>query len=217
MNHAQAVLARGKWRCPPYRARHRSCKPLCCYRPCRCLSHFNLRSEVLPRRRRKVQPVNELLSKISSYNIFNYLFPGAVFSVLAERFVLLQSPKDVVGQLLWYYFVGLVISRVGSVVVEPILKRWSFIVYSDYPSFLRASVADAKLETMVEVCNTYRTLATAFALLLLSMLGDWIANKIGVPGPWKERMVIAPLLVLFLFSFRKQSGYVSKRVNHHGG
>ena len=161
--------------------------------------------------------MNELLSKISSYNIFNYLFPGAVFSVLAERFGLLQSPKDVVGQLLWYYFVGLVISRVGSVVVEPILKRWSFVVYSDYPSFLRASVADPKLETMVEVCNTYRTLATAFALLLLSMLGDWIANKIGVPGPWKERMVIAPLLVLFLFSFRKQSGYVSKRVNHHGG
>jgi hypothetical protein len=97
------------------------------------------------------------------------------------------------------------------------LRRWSFVVYSDYPSFLRASVADPKLETMVEVCNTYRTLATAFALLLLSMLGDWIANKIGVPGPWKERMVIAPLLVLFLFSFRKQSGYVSKRVNHHGG
>ena len=90
-------------------------------------------------------------------------------------------------------------------------------MYSDYSSFLRASVADPKLETMVEVCNTYRTLATAFAFLLLSMLSDWGANKIGVPGPWKERITLVPLVVLFLFSFRKQSGYVSKRVNHHGG
>ena len=161
--------------------------------------------------------MNELVSKVSSYNIFNYLFPGAVFSVLAERFGLLQSPKDIVGQLLWYYFVGLVISRVGSVVVEPILKRWSFVVYSDYPSFLRASVADPKLETMVEVCNTYRTLATAFAVLLLSMFSDWGANRVGIHGPWKERMALVPLLVLFLFSFRKQSGYVLKRVIHHGG
>lgn len=164
-----------------------------------------------------MQPVNDLLSKISSYNIFNYLFPGAVFSVLAERYGLLQSPKDISSQLLWYYFIGLVISRVGSIIVEPILRRWSFVVYSDYPSFLRASAADPKLEIMVEVCNTYRTLATAFALLLLSMLSDLCANKIGVPGPWKERMVLAPLLVLFLFSFRKQSGYVSNRVNYHGG
>lgn len=161
--------------------------------------------------------VNELLNKISSYNIFNYLFPGAVFSILADRLDVLEAPDDIVKQLLWYYFVGLVISRVGSVVVEPLLRRTSFVKYSDYSDYLRACASDPKLDVMVEVSNTYRTLATTFALLLISLIANWIAAAVGVSVQWQERSAILLLLVLFLFSFRKQSGYVSKRVIHHGG
>ncbi|WP_162928297.1 hypothetical protein [Sphingopyxis terrae] len=161
--------------------------------------------------------MNELLSKISSYNIFNYLFPGAVFSIVADHLNIVAYPSDVIDKLLWFYFIGMAISRIGSVVVEPLLRCWSFVTYSDYPRFLRACASDAKLELMVEVSNTYRTLATAFALLPLGLLAGWIAGGIGFPAPWRERLILLPLLVLFLFSFRKQVGYIQRRVNHHGG
>lgn len=161
--------------------------------------------------------VNELLNKISSYNIFNYLFPGAVFSILADWLGVKESPDDIIKQLLWYYFVGMVISRVGSVMLEPILRRASFIEYSDYSKYLRACASDPKLDVMVEVANTYRTLASAFAILLLILLCDWIAEVIGIPIPWIERAALLLLCVLFLLSFKKQSDYVTKRVNHHGG
>jgi hypothetical protein len=162
--------------------------------------------------------VNEILAKISSYNIFNYLFPGAVFTVIADRLAVMPAPKhDIVIQLLWYYFVGLVISRIGSVVLEPLLKLVRFVKYSDYSAYLRACAADPKMDTMVEVANTYRTLAAAFLLLLLSAFSVAMVSKLGFSAAWQDRSVLLLLLVLFLFSFRKQSAYVSRRVSHFGG
>jgi len=158
--------------------------------------------------------MNELLSKISSYNIFNYLLPGAVFSILAERLALLDSPNEIIAQLVWYYFIGMVISRFGSIIIEPILKRTAFVEYSEYGKYLNACKADEKLETMVEVANTYRTIATVFLTLLLGSFYVTIAGKIGIDPRWQGVIAVALLSVLFLLSFRKQVGFVVKRINH---
>ena len=160
--------------------------------------------------------MNEILNKISSYNIFNYLVPGAVFSTFADRLGVMESPDDIIKQLFWYYFVGMVISRVGSVMFEPTLRWVSLIEYSDYSKYLRANANDHKLDVMIEVSNTYRTLATAFVILLLSLLCDWIAEITGTPVPWMEKIALLLLCVLFLISFKKQSTYVNKRVSYHG-
>ena len=162
--------------------------------------------------------MSEILSKISSYNIFNYLFPGAVFTVLADRLNLLPGPPDkIIQQLLWYYFVGLAISRIGSVVLEPLLRKTRFVGYSDYPSYLRACAADPKMDVMVEVANTYRTLAAAFLLLLATAFTIHFAKSAGLPPKWQNYSAILLLAVLFLFSFRKQSDFVARRVAHYGG
>ncbi|HEY8586134.1 MAG TPA: hypothetical protein VIL60_05320, partial [Rhodanobacter sp.] len=134
--------------------------------------------------------MSELLNKISTYNIFNYLFPGAVFSILADRLYLIDSPEDIVRQLLWYYFVGMVISRVGSVMLEPVLRRIRFVRYSDYSNYLRACVSDPKLELMVEVSNTYRTLAAAFALLSIGIFFHRFAEAIDIPTSWMDALSI---------------------------
>lgn len=158
--------------------------------------------------------MNELLSKLSSYNIFNYLLPGAVFSILAEHIALLDAPDEIVAQLVWYYFTGLVISRLGSIVVEPLLKRIAFVKYSDYGNYLTACQSDQKLETMVEVSNTYRTIATALLTLLIGIFYVYVFDRLGIDALWQERIAIALLLALFLLSFRKQVGFVVKRVDH---
>lgn len=160
--------------------------------------------------------MNELWSKISSYNIFNYLFPGAVFSILGERFDVVDSPDAMVERLIWYYFIGMAISRVGSVVLEPILRGVSFVKYSEYSSYLRACSFDPKLELMVEISNTYRTLVAACALLLLGLFFDWVYLEFGIAAAWKDNVAVLLLCVLFLFSFKKQSEYVTKRVDRYG-
>ena len=87
--------------------------------------------------------MKDILSKISSYNLFNYLLPGIVFSVLAERittYKIIQT--DIIVGLFLYYFCGLVISRIGSLIIEPAMKRVSFIKFAPYKDYVRVSAKD---------------------------------------------------------------------------
>ena len=148
-------------------------------------------------------------------NIFNYLFPGAVFSVLGGQLGIIDLPAgDIATALLIYYFVGLAISRLGSVVLEPLAKAVRFVSYSDYGAYLRACVTDPKIELMVEVSNTYRTLVMTFAAILLTALGNAAADRLHLEIEWRNVIMMVALMTLFAFSFRKQAAYVAKRVAH---
>ena len=109
--------------------------------------------------------MNALLEKVSSYNIFNYLFPGIVFAVVADTLTTFSFiQEDIILGLFLYYFIGLVISRLGSIVIEPFLKRINFLQHADYTNFIDASKTDNKIELFSEINNMYRTLSS----LLLS-------------------------------------------------
>ena len=73
--------------------------------------------------------MEDLIKKISSYNLFNYLFPGIVFVVLAKMITPYSFlHEDIILGIFIYYFVGLSISKFGSLVIEPLLKKTSFKV-----------------------------------------------------------------------------------------
>src|SRR5713101_362377 len=107
--------------------------------------------------------MNELLEKLSSYNIFNYLLPGVLFVIVAKQFVGLNlAQDDLILAAFLYYFLGMTISRVGSLVVEPLLKKISFVKFSDYPQYVAAAQKDKTLEVLSESNNTYRTIVAVF-------------------------------------------------------
>lgn len=111
--------------------------------------------------------MNELLSKISSYHLFNYLLPGCLFAVVASSFTqhhVIQ--QNLVLGLFLYYFYGLVISRLGSLVLEPLLKRLHFLKFSDYRDFVNASKVDPQIDVLSETNNMYRTLCSLLAVLV---------------------------------------------------
>jgi hypothetical protein len=157
--------------------------------------------------------MNELLTRLSSYNIFNYLLPGAVFAALSGPLAgvtLVQS--DILMAAFYYYFVGLVISRFGSLVIEPILRRASFVKLAPYKDFVRAAASDPKIEVLSEVNNTYRTLMALFLLLLLLRGLRWVEDRVVELRSWNGVGIVVLLVVLFLFSYQKQTGYVRERV-----
>src|SRR3989344_5831440 len=112
--------------------------------------------------------MNELLGKITSYNLFNYLLPGVLFVVILDKFTDFSFIQEniVIGVFL-YYFVGLIVSRFGSLILEPILKRVSFIRFTDHQDFISSSKQDPKIEMLLEASNMYRTFTAMFFLLLL--------------------------------------------------
>lgn len=157
--------------------------------------------------------MNELLSKLSSYNLFNYLFPGIIFVVLVSEITSYSFiQEDIAIGVFLYYFIGLVVSRFGSLVIEPLLKKNSFLQFSDYKDFVVASKKDEKIELFSEVNNTYRTLCSLFTLLILLKLYEKIELKFPALKEWDAIILIVLLLAMFLFSYRKQSSYITKRI-----
>ncbi len=159
--------------------------------------------------------MKELLDKLSSYNLFNYLFPGVVFvSILniVSSYNLIQE-NIIVGAFL-YYFIGLLISRIGSVLIEPILKFFKIVQFSKYSDYVKASQKDPLLSTLSEANNMYRTLCSMFVCIFVALLLEHLSQLFPTISNWVIEGVLVSVFLLFIFSYRKQTMYISKRVDH---
>lgn len=158
--------------------------------------------------------MKDLLDKLSSYNIFNYLFPGVVFVVLASKLTSYNFiQQDILVGAFLYYFIGLVISRIGSIFIEPVLKFIKFLKFADYKRFVKASKADARIDTLSEVNNMYRTICSLFLILIAIKGFEWLSTKWSFLSERKIETLTVFLFLLFLFSYRKQTNYITKRID----
>ncbi len=157
--------------------------------------------------------MTDLLDKISTYNLFNYLLPGILFVYISKYFTDYNFIQDdiFIGAFL-YYFIGMVISRFGSLFVEPILKRISFLKFADYKSFIIASKKDDKIELFSEVNNTYRTITALFIILLLEKIYNHFQVRWNIPIDITYLIVVVVIIVIFLYSYRKQTNYIRERI-----
>lgn len=71
--------------------------------------------------------MDKFLDKISAYQFLNYMIPGTLFLVLIEVLDIYVLPLDnVIIMLFGGYCSGMVLSRIGSLLLEYYLKkRWS--------------------------------------------------------------------------------------------
>jgi len=157
--------------------------------------------------------MKEIIDKITSYNLFNYLLPGILFSVIAQKltpFPFIQ--EDIILGAFVYYFIGLVISRFGSLIIEPVLKKISFLKFAKYSDFVSVSKNDPKIEILSEANNMYRTFCSMFVLLLLLKLYSVIEFKYAAIKYYDPYILIILLLIMFLYSYRKQTKYITSRI-----
>lgn len=158
--------------------------------------------------------MKELLDKLSSYNIFNYLLPGILFSVVAQKTTDLDVvQKNIIIGAFIYYFIGLIISRIGSLIVEPILKKTNFVKFAEYADFVNVSAKDLKLEILSESNNMYRTFISTFLLLGCTKLYYLALKKWTFLSEISNWILIGLLIILFLFSYKKQTHYITKHIN----
>jgi hypothetical protein len=162
--------------------------------------------------------MEKLLDKISSYNLFNYLLPGVLFVVILNKFTVYSFVlNDFIVDAFICYFIGLVISRFGSLVIEPTLKKIRFLKFAKYVDFVTASKKDPKIEILSEGNNTFRTLSAMFVLLVLLKVYEWIEFSFPALKEWNPHILIVLLLVVFLFAYRKQTQYITARIKANNG
>ncbi|MCW1353818.1 hypothetical protein OLP60_02120 [Campylobacter jejuni] len=158
--------------------------------------------------------MGELINKLSNYNIFNYLFPGVIVCYCLEKLSIYNIfHKEIIVNAFICYFVGLCISRISSLIIEPILIKTKILPREDYKKYIEASKIDNKIEFFSEISNSYRTLM--ISLLVIPIINafmiypnKWQAND------WKILIVFVLLSILFLLSHIKQNSYVIKRINN---
>jgi quinol-cytochrome oxidoreductase complex cytochrome b subunit len=159
--------------------------------------------------------MNELAKKISEYQIFNFLLPGTLLAAAVSKTTSINLIiHNVVIALFCYYFLGLVISRVGSLVVEPILKGLKIVKFEPYHDYVEVSKSDLKLEILAQESNTYRTLIAALIIYVIIYLIDngLFGLKDHVSEQFTVVITVVALIGLFVFAYRKQTAYVSKRI-----
>lgn len=158
--------------------------------------------------------MKELLDKLSSYNIFNFLFPGVVFAVLVSHissYNLVQN--DIVIGVFIYYFYGAIISRVGSLILEPVLRKTRVVTFTPYEDFFRALSIDPKLDVLSETNNMYRTICSLLlCITIVFIYGKLEQNNLFIHASTPFICIIG-LFILFILSYKKQTAYIAKRVS----
>ena len=158
--------------------------------------------------------MSEVIQKISNYNIFNYLFQGEIMCYFLEKFHNYNIfHTDIIINVFICYFIGLCISRVGSLFFDKFFEIIGFINKETYKDFIEASKKDDKIELFSEISNTYRTLLTLFSILIIIKLFQSCPNQ-WVIQDCKYMGLLVGFLILFLFSYKKQVKYTTKRIKN---
>ena len=160
--------------------------------------------------------MTDLLNKISSYNLFNNLLPGILFVVLIKHFVgyNLEQENIFIGLFL-YYSIGMTISRISSILIEPLLKFLKFVSFRNYKLFIEASKRDDKLDILVETNNMFRVLFTMLFLALMTKIYHATENFWNFSITTEKYILLALLCIIYLFSYRKQTSFIKKRIDHN--
>lgn len=167
--------------------------------------------------------LKQIIDKISSYNIFNNLYPGILLCYLLKFMFDINILSDNWFEyLILFYFIGMVISRIGSLIIEPIMKKIKvkkkpLLQFSPYSDYEKASNEVPLVATLSETNNTYRTLLSCFVGTLVLKI-CLVVNKACVEKNFtffqdnKDWIILILLIILFGASYVKQTSYVRKRV-----
>lgn len=160
--------------------------------------------------------MKEIIEKISSYNLLNYLLPGIVFSFFIEKTTTFSFlPENILVLAFLCYLIGMIISRIGSLIIEPLLKKARFIKFKDYREFVKASKDDVKLDILSEQNNIYRSLIAMILMIGIAKLYEWGISMFPIIKELNLIIILAFLFVLFLYAYKKQSSFIYKRIEEY--
>lgn len=160
-----------------------------------------------------------IVEKLSQYNILTNILPGTILCIVLTFCIgynLLVTDNWYL-QCVMFYFAGIVNNRFGSLAVEPLLKRLKILKFTSYKDYIKAESKDAKITILSTENNIFRSYISLCVLAILSLIFKILENNIewikNCNSEYKMMTLLVLLLVIFVFSYRKQTSYVNKRIN----
>jgi hypothetical protein len=158
--------------------------------------------------------MSDFIKLLTTYNLFNNLLPGVIFCAMANSFFSINLTQgDIVNSFFTYYFSGVIIGRLGSIIVEPLLKLLKVVQHEPYSDYVTACKIDSKIELLSEVNNMYRSIISiclGLAIIRIHKISieayPFYSNHYGI-------ITIIAIALLFIYSYRKQTSYITKRIH----
>lgn len=157
--------------------------------------------------------MNEFIKKLTSYNFLNYLFPGILFVLLlnkSTRYNLIH--ENIFYGVFLYYFIGLILSRIGSLIIQPIFSYFKFIQFNSTSDYLKASKNYPKIEILSETNNMIRSLCSVFITLSVFLVLEMFDIKVDFTKAWIKFLFSFLILIVLVLSFRKQTKTINERI-----
>ena len=107
----------------------------------------------------------------------------------------------------------MIISRIGSLVIGGIFERLKWIKYASKAEYVAAVKKDARIESLLETSNMYRTCASLFLTLGFVKGDSTLAKLLTIPKCVTTCLVVIGLFILFSTSFAKQTRHIVSRVD----
>jgi len=145
--------------------------------------------------------VNMLLTGLILIGCCILLFPHCILILLSNELIphlnITSEVVIVISIIAISYEIGLIINRIGSIVIEPFLKITKLIPFeNDYAKFNESKLKYPILSTLSREYALSRTNISLYLLLLILS----IASK-----HWGFSVVFFLLILLFFFSCRKHA------------
>ena len=162
--------------------------------------------------------VEDLLKNISQYQLFNFLLTGTFLALAISSTTSIDLLSDnLLFSLVGYYFLGLVVSRFGSLIIGNIYKKLKIVKYRTYDRYLAAAMHDPKIEILVQDSNLYRTFIAASFLYLIVLIVDKFYIQYIRIYTFETYAIFALIgILIFSFAYRRQVSFITKRIDKHG-
>lgn len=160
--------------------------------------------------------MENIVDKISNYNLFNYLFPGIIYVTAVNHFTRMNLPtENLLEALFLCYFIGLAISRIGTLFVECLIRKVPcYPEEVPYEDFVEASKQDTLIDLLSSERNVYRTMISLGMVILLTIAFDFFLKYFAISEIVVFIFLIIVLIVLFIIAYIRQTKYIINRVKN---
>ena len=155
-----------------------------------------------------------MFDKLDAYDVLANLVPGAAltYALHFSQFPT-PAPNDWAAFLLVAFVAGVTTNRIGSLILDPILRKLKFLKPKNYESFVASERSDKKLQTLVSNHGLYRTFFTAGLIYLLLLGLSSMFPSLASANQLVFILFVVAGMTVFLFAFRKEDDYIHTRVN----
>lgn len=155
--------------------------------------------------------MDKIIDKIDKYNLFTNIVPGYLLLMFNIYYLKIEN-LNIGEQIIISYFVGQTLSRLGSIIGQKILFKFTKEKGESYDKYIIASDKDTKIATLMQERNMCRTFCVLFVICIIEIILTKIININSIKSDIILIILLFILLVIYAISFCKYNKYVLDRI-----